>query len=219
MRRKPQIVICCVCGRERENYRSETCRPCYSRAYREEHKEQIAVQKATWRLNHLNHVKEQNRTYYRSHMNELKGRNEKYRIEHREEFKAYSATYRARHLDECRSREVAYKTSHASEERERRARWAREHKDATNTKTARRRARKKALPATLTTKEWEAIKSAYKQRCAYCGKKPARLQQEHVIPLSKDGPTTMSNIVPACPPCNYAKHTKLPNVPVPLVLL
>ena len=217
--KKSPIVICCKCGEEKENYRSNTCRRCYSRAYVEGHREQDRTRKAIWRLNHLEQVRARDKAYYRSHVNEQKAQRERYRIQHRDAFRAYQTTYRARHLAECRQRETAYKMSHEEKERERKARWAREHKDIINTSTARRRARKKALPATLTAKQWEAIKLVYHHRCAYCGKKCCKLQQEHVVPLSKGGPTTMSNIVPACPSCNYAKQTEMPNVPVALVLL
>lgn len=46
-------------------------------------------------------------------------------------------------------------------------------------------------------------------RCAYC-KRPftkARIRTlDHVIPLAKGGPHTLSNIVIACKPCNCSKH-------------
>lgn len=45
--------------------------------------------------------------------------------------------------------------------------------------------------------------------CAYCGHKPAdplELEVEHVQPISKGGPHTLSNIVPACKACNTSKH-------------
>lgn len=46
-------------------------------------------------------------------------------------------------------------------------------------------------------------------RCAYCkkvfsDKLPATI--DHVIPLSKGGPHTISNLVLACKPCNSRKH-------------
>jgi 5-methylcytosine-specific restriction endonuclease McrA len=74
---------------------------------------------------------------------------------------------------------------------------------------ARRRARKKGLPATLTTEQWKAILAAYRHRCAYCGKKESKkrpLTQDHVIPVSRGGGTTPDNIVPACTPCNSRKR-------------
>jgi hypothetical protein len=45
--------------------------------------------------------------------------------------------------------------------------------------------------------------------CAYCGfqpKNPLELEVEHVHAISKGGPHTLSNIVPACTRCNRSKH-------------
>jgi len=45
---------------------------------------------------------------------------------------------------------------------------------------------------------------------AYCGHKPANpaeLEVEHVVPISKRGPHTLSNIVPACKACNASKRS------------
>lgn len=41
--------------------------------------------------------------------------------------------------------------------------------------------------------------------CAYCGQS-APLQIEHFIPISRGGTHVLSNILPACQPCNYAKR-------------
>ena len=67
------------------------------------------------------------------------------------------------------------------------------------------RARKKELPDTLTMQQWESIKIAYDGCCAYCGVRPEKLTQDHVIPLIAGGGTVADNIVPACQPCNSSK--------------
>jgi 5-methylcytosine-specific restriction endonuclease McrA len=43
--------------------------------------------------------------------------------------------------------------------------------------------------------------------CAYCGA-TGDLHIEHVIPISKGGTHVLSNVVPACQPCNYSKRAK-----------
>lgn len=40
--------------------------------------------------------------------------------------------------------------------------------------------------------------------CAYCGR-TGDLQQEHFLPISRGGTHVLSNILPACLPCNYSK--------------
>jgi 5-methylcytosine-specific restriction endonuclease McrA len=43
-------------------------------------------------------------------------------------------------------------------------------------------------------------------RCAYCDARAAHL--DHVVPLSRGGTDTESNIVPACASCNLSKGAK-----------
>lgn len=46
--------------------------------------------------------------------------------------------------------------------------------------------------------------------CFWCGFPSNRLEQDHIIPLSRGGPHTASNIVPACRSCNASKNDKMP---------
>jgi len=43
--------------------------------------------------------------------------------------------------------------------------------------------------------------------CRYCGKTPAETI-DHVVPVSKGGPTTEENCVPSCEPCNQTRAPK-----------
>lgn len=44
--------------------------------------------------------------------------------------------------------------------------------------------------------------------CQYCGKPTEDYQLEHIVPLSKGGANTLSNITVACPSCNQSKNNK-----------
>ena len=70
-----------------------------------------------------------------------------------------------------------------------------------------RKARLHNLPSTLTTIEWQSIKSTFNNRCVYCGEEKP-LVQEHFIPLSKGGEYTSNNIIPSCSFCNGSKFNK-----------
>lgn len=74
-----------------------------------------------------------------------------------------------------------------------------------------RRARVKSRPARWSQQDWINCLSAWRNRCVYCGAE-GRLTQDHFVPLSSsESPGTVaSNIVPACPPCNTSKGTRLP---------
>jgi len=60
----------------------------------------------------------------------------------------------------------------------------------------------------LTTEQWKVILAAFGGRCAYCGEAAADLTMDHVIPASKGGRHTASNVVPACGFCNRSKKDK-----------
>ena len=73
----------------------------------------------------------------------------------------------------------------------------------------RRKARKKgATICDLTKDQWEQLKKEYNYTCAYCGLVPDILTQDHCVPLSRGGNHTITNIVPACFPCNSKKGTR-----------
>ncbi len=61
-------------------------------------------------------------------------------------------------------------------------------------------------------RQWrEAIKEAWKNRCAYCGQPPiddSSLTIDHVRPKCKGGEDKTSNVIPACASCNTAKGSQ-----------
>ncbi len=54
--------------------------------------------------------------------------------------------------------------------------------------------------------EWRARLEEFGHRCAYCGTNAKGLSMDHVQALSRGGRHTISNVVPACKPCNSRKH-------------
>lgn len=72
----------------------------------------------------------------------------------------------------------------------------------------RRLALEKKVECSFTENEWLECLAVFNYRCAYCGQASGKLQQDHFIPLSKLGPYTRKNIVPACPTCNRSKSNK-----------
>lgn len=97
--------------------------------------------------------------------------------------------------------------------------WQAAHPEVKIAANARRRARLMGAPGKLTIQEWRSLKALWRNRCAYCGSKPKRLTQDHVIPLINGGEHSVHNVVPACQPCNSQKRTSPPPVPVQLALV
>lgn len=74
-----------------------------------------------------------------------------------------------------------------------------------------RKARKSAtIENPFTEADCLSLIEAYEGCCAYCGNKTARLEMDHVIPLSRGGKHTKANIVPACFNCNRHKAAHIP---------
>jgi 5-methylcytosine-specific restriction endonuclease McrA len=65
--------------------------------------------------------------------------------------------------------------------------------------------RRAALTGTYTPEEWLNCLDFFSCSCAYCGEVHA-LTVDHITALSKGGPNTISNIVPACSRCNSSKN-------------
>ncbi|MDE0546361.1 HNH endonuclease [Microbacterium sp. C7(2022)] len=57
----------------------------------------------------------------------------------------------------------------------------------------------------LTADEWGEL-VAHWGGCAYCGATDAALQKDCVLPISRGGRYTLTNVVPACASCNASKH-------------
>jgi len=75
---------------------------------------------------------------------------------------------------------------------------------------SRRRAKIKGASINdFTTGDWNDLQIEHDYRCAYCGDQPERLERDHVIPLSRGGNHTKSNIVPSCRSCNAVKNDRL----------
>jgi 5-methylcytosine-specific restriction endonuclease McrA len=52
---------------------------------------------------------------------------------------------------------------------------------------------------------WEYLLQKFNHRCAYCERTDLPLTQDHVIPRSAGGSNRVSNLTPACLPCNQSK--------------
>jgi len=188
------------------------------------------AQKRAWYVAHRDEVIARSKQSYLDHPQETKARiaawvasnpekrrvsNAKYKASHREQLKDASASHR----EMARARNAKYIALHPTRVKAQRAKYHAEHPEQARIQVRRRAALKRSLPATLTLTEWEAIKAAYRNRCAYCGEKPQKLTQDHVLPLSKGGGYIKENIVPACLSCNCSKQDNVPDRPVKLVLL
>jgi 5-methylcytosine-specific restriction endonuclease McrA len=130
---------------------------------------------------------------------------------HPEKSRAKSAAYRKAHPEKNHARKAAWAKAHPGQYRARNAAWVRNHPQATKAIMARsrfrRRAAIKSALCNLTHKQWEEIRRRQGHRCLACGEKKP-LTQDHIIPVSRGGVHTASNIQGLCLSCNSKKHDK-----------
>jgi 5-methylcytosine-specific restriction endonuclease McrA len=56
----------------------------------------------------------------------------------------------------------------------------------------------------LTDDQWASLQQAW-GGCAYCGATEVALQKDCMLPISRGGRYTATNVVPACGSCNASK--------------
>lgn len=98
--------------------------------------------------------------------------------------------------------------------REKSKRWGRLNPEKAYAKKLRRKFRLLNVVDDLTPGQWREIKRSFSYRCAYCYRSDVKLTRDHVVPVSRGGGNTVSNVVPACLRCNLSKFTGPPPIPV-----
>jgi 5-methylcytosine-specific restriction endonuclease McrA len=122
-------------------------------------------------------------------------------------FQAWRDRNIARRKAHLRAHLKKWHAQHRNESR----RWARDNRELIRTSAQEQRAaRAEAAINTLSPPEWQWLLEQFEFRCAYCGQQGDGLTPDHVIPLSRGGNNSLSNIVPACGPCNIRKGARTP---------
>jgi len=123
----------------------------------------------------------------------------------RDKVRAASARYRERDRDHYRE----LQRKHYWKARDKRLAatraWRRANPEKRAHVQAARRAREIGAPGSHTHAQWLALCAAWDRGCAYCGAGDVVLTRDHVVPLKRGGSNDISNILPACKPCNCKK--------------
>lgn len=216
-----ETKVCTKCGKEfpatseyfRRNSKCKDglgsqCKQCqkeYNKKYNIENKEKKNAHNREYRANNKEFVKER----WYANAEKYKERQRQYAIENAEKLKEKSKQFRDKHKEELKLKSKKYYEEHKQERIEYYKGYCERNPEKARIwalhKAKRRQARKRNLPATLTEQDWLDALEYFDNSCAYCGCDNERLFQEHVIPLSKDGYYTRSNIIPGCRKCNNNK--------------
>lgn len=136
----------------------------------------------------------QQKAYYRNNREKRQANVRRWVTANRGYYEQWHAEYRAKNRDKI-----------VRGHRERYAKNPEPYKAARDLRRAQQRST--PGPHRFTEQDWRDVLRHYSGCCAYCGS-AARLEKEHVIPLSRGGRDTVGNVVPACHPCNRAKAAK-----------
>lgn len=128
-------------------------------------------------------------------------------------------TARARHQEGCRRAREKNRDAYNAQMRQKRLdtpgyayaalkKWRSKNPDKVLALNNNRRARELAAAGSFTAEEWASKCAEYHNKCAYC-RQATKLTVQHVIPLSRNGPNDISNIVPACQSCNSKIGTNI----------
>lgn len=132
-----------------------------------------------------------------------------YNRNNREKQRARSLRYYYKNPAICLERNLAWQAANPDKVRE----------NGVQSEARKRAIAKEDAQNDMTAQQFREICAAQGFRCAYCGKKSKRLEMEHIIPRSKGGSNTYTNIVGACRSCNSKKHTGPVLSPVQPLLL
>lgn len=174
-----------------------------------------------WEAANADKRRESNRARYQANKAKIDEQHRVYNQTHAVEMRAYSKAYNAGRKDQQQTYQRTYRETHRVERRVYQRAYHKAHPEVVRASYHRRRAQQAgATRNDLTTAQWKAIKRHYGYRCVYCGRKMQRLTIDHIIPISKGGENTFTNVVPACRTCNNRKYVGPPLVAVqPLLLM
>lgn len=167
----------------------------YYREWYKKNREKVLARTRAWKAQFTpEEWKARRKAEYERNKETYKASQRKRYYEQHERMLAERAKYRERNRERLRQEAKRYYREHPIEY----AMW----RDA-------RRARLAEVPGRYTPQEYYELLKAHDFRCAYCGKRTT-LVGDHRIPLARKelNPTNfITNILPACVPCNAAKHT------------
>lgn len=196
--------ICSIDDCDRKHYAKGMCRPHYSAAqYAADPDRFKARNKASYERTREKTLARQ-KAYAAANRPKVAAKVRAWRAKNRDAANERARELYAENATKMRERKRIWREAHAEEVRQRAREIAAANPERVALKNHRRRQRI-TDGADLTADQWSAICSEYEGRCAYCAGEVPKPEFEHVVPLSRGGRHTASNVVPACRFCNRSK--------------
>lgn len=160
------------------------------------------------RSRHRPEKREYDRKRYQRDAERVKARVRAYREANPEKIRERKRRDVRENRERVRATQRRWRAANAEKMREFRRQWAQAHPEKARQYANERRARKARAKGAHSEAEFAALVEWCEGRCAYCGQVVASPTRDHLVPLSRGGTDSLSNLVPACKPCNSRKGTK-----------
>jgi len=175
--------------KRRKDGRHSACKACEQPRLRENSNR--------WRQDNRGHVKEYASVYKENHQSEINEYQRQYRYKNKNKISAYMRSYQKKNKEKINSIN---------------RRSYRKNPKVSMVRATRYRARKLAAGGSYAAAELKRQGDCQKWRCWWCGKDcKDKYHADHLVPLAKSGHNNITNIVIACPVCNFSKSAKLPS--------
>lgn len=177
--------------------------------YYEENKESIHEKKREWNKNNSDVIREKKREYNRKNFKHMQIKKREWAEANREHSAIKAKEYRERNKEDIATKALAYQRS------------AKGKLVAANAKGRYKFNKLNTSDGTIPmhisyplTEELQKLLDSQMQRCAYCEialdfNKYRAVHLDHVVPLSKGGIHSISNVVWSCQKCNLTKNNSL----------
>lgn len=173
----------------------------------ESEKEEAKEASRIYRLNNKDKVAAWSRKHYEKNTEKMKRRSSLYYSENKEYVRIRGEEYRKKNAEWINERKRRYYEENKTMITARNKRWRSNNIEKVRRISVRYEQRKRSKFHDYKEEYWDYALNFFSHSCAYCGAKE-RMEQEHIIPVSKGGPYIASNIIPACRSCNASKGDK-----------
>lgn len=204
-----------------QNQRFRANNPDYMRAYGVKNRARLSAQQLARQRAHPAEYSQKRKQWRTKNIEKVRAQSlavsKRYQAKHAEELRLRRRQKYLNNLPAMLAKAKANRQKYAAYFKAQGKKWRQTHVEEVRNIGARRRAREREAPVNdFTAAQWRALCKAVGYRCAYCDKKftAKALTQDHIIPLARGGSHTLSNVIPACLPCNLRKNTK--DVPCPV---
>jgi 5-methylcytosine-specific restriction endonuclease McrA len=137
----------------------------------------------------------------------------KYQEEHKEQIAQYKKFWTANNKESVGASKRSYYEREREDTLARSKKWAENNpekvRQAKTNNLRKRRAARHASRGNFTVQEFEVLCESYRKKCLACGDTEAVLEADHVVPLTRGGSDSISNIHPLCGPCNRMKFVSI----------